>query len=101
VTPGSKVVAREATNQEEPVSERSDATSEQHTSPEDQPEAGQPASGGKPDEAGKPGDKAEGGLEEKGPGTAKADATPAIGTDGEPGQTQVSGDPGEPPDEGK
>lgn len=82
------------------MSERSDAKQEQHTGPEDQPEAGQPAAGGKPGEEGKPGDKAEGGLEEKGPGTAKAEATPEIGTEGNPGQTQVSGDPGEPPDEG-
>ncbi len=79
--------------------QRSDANQEQHTGPEDQPEAGQPAAGGKPDEEGKPGDKAEGGLEDKGPGTAKADATPDISVEGEHGQTQVSGDPGEPPGE--
>lgn len=54
----------------------SERESERHTGPGDQPEAGQPASGGKPGEEGKPGDKAEVGLEEKGPGTAKADATP-------------------------
>ena len=79
--------------------ERSDADAERHVGPEDQPEAGQPASGGKPGEEGKPGDKAEGGLGEKGPGAAKEGATPPIGTDWEHGQTQVSGEPGPPADE--
>lgn len=82
------------------MSEKSDGRTEQHTGPGDVPEAGEQAAGGKPGEEGRPEDAT--GQEEddgKSRGITNAEATPEIGTEGNPGQTQVSGDPGEPPDE--
>jgi len=70
------------------MGEFSDGDKEQHTGPGDVPEAGEQAAGGKPGDEGRPED-ATGQEEDDGQarGVTNREATPEIGTEGNPGQT--------------